>query len=112
MSPRPVDRLNAAAEGLREIRRLADGGRDAFDSSTDRQRALAYVWVTVGSALKDYSRDTGIAPGQPPFTAVIGYRDRLAHQALDRLDVEIVWETSVNRAQPLLRLIEELAKGQ
>lgn len=80
----------------------------AFEASADRQRALAYVWITVGSALKDYASDVGIRPGEPPFAAVIGYRDRLAHQALDRLDVEIVWETSINRATLLLHVVEGL----
>ena len=70
------------------------------------------MWVTVGSALKDYASEAGISAGESPFTAVIGYRDRLAHQPLDRLDVEIVWETSVNRARPLLQVVEGLLKTQ
>ena len=48
--------LDAAIHGLHEIRRLvSDGGRDAFDASQDRTRALALCWVSVGSALKHYA---------------------------------------------------------
>ncbi len=35
--------LGAAIHGLHEIRRLvSDGGRDSFDASQDRTRALAF----------------------------------------------------------------------
>ena len=99
--------LSAAVHGLREIRELVGGGgRDAFVDSVDRQRALALCWVSVGSALKHYSQMTESEHGQPPLAAPIRFRDRLAHQRLDRLDPEILWETSVRQTPVLLRIVE------
>ncbi len=57
--------------------------------------------------LKDYAATMGILPGHSPFTRAIRYRDRLAHQPLNRLDVEIVWDTSAHHAPELLLAVEQ-----
>lgn len=101
--------LAAAIDGLGEVRRLvSDGGRAAFDASEDRTRALAFCWVSVGSALKHYAHMTGTPQGASPLSAPIRFRDRLAHQRLDKLDVDLLWETSVRETPLLLRLLERL----
>ena len=42
----------------------AEGGREAFDASEDRNRALAFCWVSTGSALKHYEQMTGVPQGR------------------------------------------------
>lgn len=101
--------LDAATHGLHNIRRLvSEGGRDAFDASEDRTRALAFCWVSVGSALKHYAQMTGVPQGAAPLSAPIRFRDRLAHQRLDKLDLDLLWETSVRETPVLLRIVERL----
>lgn len=46
--------------------------------------------------------------GQPPLAAPIRLRDRLAHQRLDKLDTDLLWETSVRETPVLFRIIEQL----
>ena len=56
-------------------------------------------------ALRPDVRDTsGTAALAPP----IRFRDRLAHQRLDKLDADLLWETSVRETPVLLRIIEQL----
>lgn len=101
--------LDAALYALREIRKLvSEAGRDGFDASEDRRRAIAWCWVTAGSALKHYARMSGTPQGQPPLAPPIRFRDRLAHQRLDKLDADLLWETSVRETPVLLRIIEQL----
>jgi uncharacterized protein with HEPN domain len=50
----------------------------------------------------------GTPQGQPPLSAPIRFRDRLAHQRLDKLDTDLLWETSVRETPVLLRIIEQL----
>jgi uncharacterized protein with HEPN domain len=101
--------LDAAIYGLYSIRLLvSDGERDAFDASEDRTRALAFCWVSVGSALKHFAQVTGTPQGAAPLSAPIRFRDRLAHQRLDKLDLDLLWETSVRETPVLLRILERL----
>lgn len=101
--------LDAAIHGLEEVRRIvSEGGRATFDASEDRSRALAFCWVSTGSALKHYAQMTGAPQGAPPLSAPIRFRDRLAHQRLDKLDVDLLWETSVRDAPVLLRILSSL----
>ncbi len=102
--------LDAALYALREIRRLvSEGGRDAFDASEDRRRAIVWCWVAAGSALKHYAHMAGTPQGQPPLSAPIRFRDRLAHQRLDKLDTNLLWETSVRETPVLVRIIVQLS---
>jgi uncharacterized protein with HEPN domain len=87
---------------------MVAGGRATFDASTDQQRALAFCWVSIGSALKHYARLAGIPQGHGPLAPAIQFRDKLAHQSLDRLAPEVVWETSIRDAPELLRVVEAL----
>jgi len=93
---------------LHAVAAMVAGGRAAFDASIDQQRALAFCWVSVGSALKHYARLTGIPQGHGPLAPAIQFRDKLAHQPLDRLAPGVVWETSICDAPELLRVVEAL----
>ena len=93
---------------MHAVAAMVAGGRTTFDASTDQQRALAFCWVSIGSALKHYARLAGIPQGHGPLAPAIQFRDKLAHQSLDRLASEVVWETSVRDAPELLRVVEAL----
>ncbi len=51
----------------------------------------------------------GTPQGQPPLSAPIRFRDRLAHQRLDKLDTNLLWETSVRETPVLVRIIVQLS---
>jgi uncharacterized protein with HEPN domain len=101
--------LDAALNALPEIRKLVcEGGRDGFDASEDRRRAIAWCRVPAGSALKHYAQTSGTPQGQPPPAPPIRFRDRLAHQRLDNIDAGLLWETRVRETPVRLRIIEQL----
>lgn len=112
MTGLPIRRLRAELEaartGLDAIAAMVAQGREIFDTRHAQQRALAFCWVSTGSALKHYTQLAGLAQGRGPLAPAIHFRDRIAHQPLDRLAPEIVWETSVRDAPELLRVIEAL----
>ena len=52
---------------------------------------------------------SGRAPhGADPLSAPIGFRDRLAHQRLDKMDIDLPWETSIAEAPVSLRILKHL----
>jgi len=59
--------LEQALEAVDAIIKLRDEGRESFDASEDRRWALAFLWVNVGSALKQFCRLRGIEQGSSPF---------------------------------------------
>jgi uncharacterized protein with HEPN domain len=93
--------LGFALEALDEIDTLIGHGYDEFTASLDRQRALAFCWIAVGSALKDYTRVAQIPARQEPLSSPIRFRDRLAHQSLSLLDPLLLWQVSVERVAEL-----------
>src|SRR5579875_3726914 len=78
---------------LRHQRRPTPNHRLVLGSSRKRRQAL---------------RPTGgNAQGEPPLSAPIRFRDRLAHQHLDKLDADLLWETTVRETPVRLRIIEQ-----
>ncbi len=76
--------LGFALEAVDESDVLVGHGRHECAASLDRQRALAFCWIAVGSALKDYTRSAQLPARQEPLSSPIRFRDRLAHQALSQ----------------------------
>lgn len=105
--------LGFALEALAEIDVLVGRGHHEFAASLDRQRALAFCWIAVGSALKDYTRVALLPARQEPLSSPIRFRDRLAHQALNQLDADLLWRVSTERVAELrVILISLRASGQ
>ena len=102
------EELEAARHGLQAVAAVVAEGREIFDGSLAQQRALAFCWVSTGSALKHYAQLARLAQRQGPLAPAIHFRDRIAHQPLDRLDPASVWKTSVEDAPKLLRVVEAL----
>lgn len=95
------DLLGFALNALDEIDTLVGHGHREFVASLDRQRALAFCWIAVGSALKDYARIAQLPARQEPLSSPIRFRDRLAHQALNQLDADLLWRVSTERVAQL-----------
>jgi uncharacterized protein with HEPN domain len=100
--------LDAALIALDRIADLVAEGRAAFDDSSDRRLALVFLWVDVGSLLKQFSRKRRIEPGTAPFARPIQMRDKLVYGPLTGLQPAVVWDTCVHDAPPLRTLLTEL----
>lgn len=108
-----VELLGFALEALDEIDTLVGQGYDEFAASLDRQLALAFCWIAVGSALKDYTRVAQLPARQEPLSSPIRFRDRLAHQSLSRLDALLLRRVSSERVAELRAVLLGLrASGQ
>ena len=83
----------------------------AFDVSADRRLALAFLWVNVGSALKQFCRLLGIAQGSSPFPGPIRMRGRLCYQPPDTLSARVLWNTCAIDAAPLVTLLVDLRRA-
>ena len=101
----PDELLGFALEALDEIDALVGHGHDEFAASLDRQRALAFCWIAVGSALKDYARIVKLPARQEPLSSPIRFRDRLAHQSLSQLDAALLWRVSIERVAELRAIL-------
>lgn len=84
-----------ALEALDTITRLRDGGRKSFDASEDRRCAFAFLWIGVGSALKQFCRLRGIEQGSSPFPGSIRMRARLCYRPPSAVSPRILWDTCV-----------------
>ncbi len=97
--------LGFALEALDEIDAIVSRGRPEFVASLDRQRALAFCWIAVGSALKDYTHIAKLPTRQEPLSSPIRFRDRLAHQSLSQLDAVLLWRVSTERVAELRAIL-------
>jgi hypothetical protein len=100
--------LEQAIEAVDVIIKLRNDGRESFDASEDRRWALAFLWVNVGSALKQFCRLRGIEQGSSPFPGPIRMRDRLCYRAPSTVSSRILWDTCVYDADPLAVLLRDL----
>lgn len=100
--------LDRALESLTQISRYRESGRAAFDESEERLWALAFLWINVGSALKQFCRLRGITQGASPFPDVIRMRDRLCYKPASSVSARIVWQTVVDDADDLMTLLSDL----
>jgi hypothetical protein len=84
-----------------------------FAASLDRQKALAFCWIAVGGALKDYAHIAKLPARQEPLSSPIRFRDRISHQSLSQLDADVLWRVSTERVsdlRPILIIVR--AAGQ
>jgi hypothetical protein len=106
--PAGLAELDQALEALAAIVRLRDEGRQPFEASDDRRWALAFLWVNVGSALKQFCRLRGIEQGTSPFPGPIRMRDRLCYRSPSTVSSRILWDTCVNDSHSLITLLRDL----
>lgn len=93
--------LLAAADALTRISELISEGRERYDLEADRRGHVRYLWIVVGSRLKNHSSVLGIARAAGEFAPAIALRNKLAYTAPGRIDDAQVWFTSVEDAPVL-----------
>lgn len=93
--------LQGTLQALDDLAALAEDER-AYASSADRRARVLYLWIVVGSRLKNYCQVMAIPRATGSFGQAIGLRHTLAYARPDRVDDTIVWRTSVYDL-PILR---------
>ena len=100
--------LDQALEALDAIARIRMAGRKEFEASEELVWAAAYLWISVGSALKQFCRLRGIEQGSSPFPGPIRMRDRLCYRSPSTVSSRILWDTCVSDADDLAELLRDL----
>lgn len=104
---RAADELHGALEGLEGIAALVEQGRAAFDANPDLQAHLSYLWIVVGSRLKNHCAVLDIPRATGEFAKVIAFRQKLAYERPSKRDDVLVWAASVEDAPRLSRDIAD-----
>ena len=89
-------------EALDELGALVTEDESAYESSAHRRARVHYLWIVVGSRLKNYCKVMAISRAAGSFGQAIGLRHILASTGPGQVDDGIVWRTSVNEL-PALR---------
>ncbi len=77
--------LLAAAEALTDIADLVAEGRERYEASADCRAHLRYLWIVVGSRLKNHGAVLHIPRATGEFAQAIALRDKLAYTAPGRM---------------------------
>jgi uncharacterized protein with HEPN domain len=107
-TPIGLAEIDQALEALTEIAALRDDGRPNFDASEQRRWATAFLWISVGSALKQFCRRRAITQASSPFPGAIRMRDRLCYRPPSTISTRILWDTCVHDTDPLTDLLRDL----
>lgn len=103
--------LAGALEALDELATVVAEGAEAFRAGADRRQRARYLWIVVGSRLKNYCQLVGIARATGVLGQVIGFRHTLAYLPPSRVDDDIVWRTSVNDLDRLIEAVRETLRA-
>lgn len=107
---RAADELHGASEALDAIGDLVAEGRDRFVATADRRGHLCYLWIVVGSRLKNHCAVLDIPRATGEFAKAIAFRQKLAYERPSKRDNDLVWAASVDDAPRLARdIIDTLA---
>jgi hypothetical protein len=68
---------------------------------------VRYLWIVIGSRLKNYCQLMGIARAIGDLGQAIGFRHTLAYVRPARVDDEIVWRTSRDDLEPLRAAVRQ-----
>ncbi len=104
---RAADELHGASEGLDAIAALVGEGREAFEASADLRAHLSYLWIVVGSRLKNHGAVLDIPRATGEFAKAIAFRQKLAYERPSKRDDVLVWAASVEDAPRLSRDIAD-----
>ena len=103
--------LLAALEALGEVGELVADGEEAFWESTDRRHRARYLWIVVGSRLKNYCQLVDIPRATGEMGQAIAFRHTLAYSVPSRISDDIVWRTSVDDLGRLQEVIRETGQA-
>ena len=99
--------LQGALQALDDLAALVAEDERAYASSVDRRARVRYLWIVVGSRLKNYCQVMAIPRAAGPFAQAIGLRHTLAYARPDQVDDIIVWRTSVHDLPALREAVRE-----
>jgi hypothetical protein len=99
--------LDAVAGALEQLVTVVAEGERAYRLSTDRRGRVRYLWIIVGSRLKNYYQVIGPIDAVGEFAHAIGLRHVLAYRRPDEIDDDIVWSTSVEDLPRLKHAVDE-----
>jgi hypothetical protein len=85
--------LDAGLAALSEIEAFDVAEETAFFENIDRQRHMIYLWIVVGSRLKNYCSLRGIGRASGHLGRAIALRDKLAYSDPAHVAPSIVWTT-------------------
>ena len=68
---------------------------------------MRYLWIVVGSRLKNHGTVLGITRAAGEFAPAIALRNKLASTAPGRIDDEQLWVTSVKDAPALANAVTD-----
>lgn len=77
---RAVDELHGALEALRAIGELVADGHESFEAEADHRAHLCYLWIVVGSRLKNHCAVLDISRATGEFAKAIAFRQKLAYE--------------------------------
>lgn len=104
---RAADELHGASDALASIGSLVSEGRERFEASADRRAHLCYLWIIVGSRLKNHCAVLDIPRATGEFAMAIAFRQKLAYERPSKRDDALVWTASVEDAPKLARDITD-----
>jgi hypothetical protein len=104
---RAADELHATLEALDAIHDLIAEGRSAFDEDPDRRGHLSYLWIVVGSRLKNHCAVLDIPRATGRFAEAIAFRQKLAYTRPSKREDDFVWLSSVRDAPTLADEVRE-----
>ena len=99
--------LQGALQALDDLAALVAEDERAYASSVDRRARVRYLWIVVGSRLKNYCQVMAIPRAAGTFGQAIGLRHTLAYARPDQADDIIVWRTSVHDLPALREAVHE-----
>lgn len=98
---------SAAADAPALIAELIGDGRERYDRDADRHGHVRYLWIVVGSRLKNHGTVLGITRAAGEFAPAIALRNKLAYPAPGRIDDVQLWVTSVEDAPVLASAVTD-----
>jgi hypothetical protein len=99
--------LLAAADALARIAELTGEGRERYDLEADRRGHLRYLWIVVGSRLKNHGTVLDIPRAGGTFAPAIALRNKLAYSAPGHIDDGQVWDTGIEDAPVLAEAVAD-----
>jgi len=87
--------LQVALDSLASLLAVIDEiGSDVSVASPAIRRQVRYLWIVVGSRLKEHARVLGRTRSESGFADAIRFRDKLAYSSPGAIVDAVVWETS------------------
>jgi hypothetical protein len=89
--------LRIALDSLASLLAVIDEvGPDVSAASPAIRRQVRYLWIVIGSRLKEHARALERTRSKSGFADAIRFRDKLAYSSPGAIVDSVVWETSTS----------------